>query len=362
MSAPNKQTADNANKPKYALGPRIISWNTTIKCNLKCGHCYINAQETGDKTELNTSQGKRLIDQISEFGRVILVLSGGEPLLRKDIFELAAYSAKKGVITTLGTNGTLIDNQAAKNLFDAGVRKVAISIDSSAPKIHDELRGVKGAWKKAVDGVNSCIGKSVGVQFNVTMTRQNYSDLDAILNLAEGLGVENVHLFFLVPTGRGKNLLDISPAMYEDILRKVLSYPQGSVAVKPTCAPQFMRIAKEMNADTTRWSRGCIAGISYCRILPDGAVTPCPYLPVKIGNIQQVPLREIWEKSEILSSLRDFSRLKGKCGVCEHQKICGGCRARAYGITRYCGGGGLNGQDTGAGDFLAEDPWCTFKP
>jgi AdoMet-dependent heme synthase len=167
----------------------------------------------------------------------------------------------------------------------------------------------------------------------------------------------------LAPTGRGKNMLDISPQMYEDILRKVLSYPPDALEVKPTCAPQFMRIAKEMDVDMSRWSRGCIAGIRYCRILPEGSVTPCPYLPVKVGNIRQVSFKDIWANSEVLNELRDFDNLEGKCGLCEHRSICGGCRARAYGLTSYCGGAGISKQEiTNKGNFLAEDPWCTYQP
>jgi MoaA/NifB/PqqE/SkfB family radical SAM enzyme len=244
-------------------GPRIISWNTTLKCNLRCSHCYISAQETEGRSELTTDEGKGVIDQIAEFGKTILVLSGGEPLLRSDIFELAEYGVQKGLIVTLGTNGTLIDKETADRLHHVGVRKVAISIDSSTAVVHDSLRGVRGAWEKAVRGVKACTGSGVGVQFNVTMTRQNYPDLEEIVSIAKNLGVENIHLFFLVPTGRGKEMLDLSPETYEQLLLKALSYNDDSIEVKPTCAPQFMRIAKQVGRDVSRWSRGCIAGINY---------------------------------------------------------------------------------------------------
>jgi radical SAM protein with 4Fe4S-binding SPASM domain len=312
---------------------------------------------------LTTAQGKQVIDQIAELGRCVLVLSGGEPLLRSDIFELAEYALQKSLIVTLGTNGTLIDKATAERIYGVGIRKVAISLDSSTPPVHDSFRGVEGSWRKAVDGIKACIASGVDVQLNVTMTKQNYTDLDQIITLAKGLGVKSMHLFFLVPTGRGRNLLDLSPETYERLLRDALNKNTADFEIKPTCAPQFMRIAKQVGADVTRWSRGCIAGISYCRILPDGHVTPCPYLPVRVGNTMETPLREIWANSEVLNALRDFSRLKGKCGKCGYNGICGGCRARAYGLTSYCSGASVQ-QTTGspAGDYLAADPWCTHNP
>jgi radical SAM protein with 4Fe4S-binding SPASM domain len=341
-------------------GPRIISWNTTLKCNLKCSHCYINAQDSPLKTELTTAQGKQVIDQIAELGRCVLVLSGGEPLLRSDIFELAEYALHKNLIVTLGTNGTLIDKATAERIYDVGMRKVAISLDSSTPPVHDSFRGVEGAWGKAVNGIKACISSGVDVQLNVTMSRQNHADFDQIVNLAKGLGVKSMHLFFLVPTGRGKNLLDLSPQTYEQLLRDALITNTVDFEIKPTCAPQFMRVAQQMGADVSRWSRGCIAGISYCRILPDGQVTPCPYLPVRVGDTMTTSLRNIWANSEVLNALRDLGRLKGKCGKCDYNCVCGGCRARAYGLTSYCSGASV--QPTLEGDFLGADPWCTYSP
>ena len=346
-----------------ARGPRIISWNTTLKCNLKCSHCYINAQDSPLKTELTPLQGKQVIDQIADLGRCVLVLSGGEPLLREDIFGLAEYAVQKGLIATLGTNGTLIDKATAEQISAVGIRKVAISLDSSTPEVHDSFRGVDGAWTKAVAGIKACIGSGVDVQLNVTMSRQNYTDFDQIVNVAKGLGVKSMHLFFLVPTGRGRNLLDLSPETYEQLLQDALSRNTAEFEIKPICAPQFMRIAKQTGTDVSRWSRGCIAGISYCRILPDGQVTPCPYLPVSVGNMMKTPLRDIWVNSDVLNALRDFSNLKGKCGKCSYNGVCGGCRARAYGLTSYCSGASVQQAKTDfAGDFLAADSWCTYNP
>jgi AdoMet-dependent heme synthase len=346
-------------------GPRIISWNTTLKCNLKCNHCYLNAQDKAKTEELTTVEGKSLIDQIAKVSQPILILSGGEPLLRPDIFELASYANAKGLRTTMGTNGTLIDNAVAKKLLKVGIKKVAISIDSSSPSIHNNLRGTQDAWQKAIDGIKACIRNGVGVQVNITVTQQNYDDIDNVVSLSKGLGVRDFHVFFLVPTGRGKTISDISPAMYESMVRGILKkYSTSDLSVKPTCAPQFMRIACQMGLETNRWSRGCIAGLSYCRIYPTGEVTPCPYLPIALGNIRRQEFQEIWSHSPILEKMRDFDNLKGKCHNCSYREVCGGCRARAYGLSSnyidVCGG--LHEPHELAGDFMAEEPWCLYNP
>jgi radical SAM protein with 4Fe4S-binding SPASM domain len=343
--------------------PKIISWNTTFKCNLNCSHCYLNAQDKAKKEELTTNQGKSLIDQIAKVSKPILILSGGEPLLRDDIFELATYALQKGLRVTMGTNGTLIDDAVAKKLLDVGIRKVAISLDSSEPVIHNNLRGTQDAWQKAVEGIKACIRNGIGVQVNVTVTQQNYEDIDNVVSFSKSLGVRDFHVFFLVPTGRGKTISDISPAMYESMVIGILKkYAPSDLTVKPTCAPQFMRIACQMGLETTRWSRGCIAGLSYCRIYPSGEVTPCPYLPIALGNIKDKDFQEIWSRSPILEKMRDFDNLKGKCHDCSYREVCGGCRARAYGLSSnyidVCGG--LHEPQALAGDFLAEEPWCLY--
>jgi radical SAM protein with 4Fe4S-binding SPASM domain len=345
--------------------PLIISWNLTRKCNLKCPHCYINATTQQLKNELTTEESKRLIDQICEVSRPLLILSGGEPLLRKDVFELVRYGATKGLKMGLGSNGSLIDDAAAKNLKEAGVETVSISLDSPIPEQHDEFRGVAGSWEKAVRAIKALQKNGVLVQVNTTVTQQNYDQIDDIMSLAEELGVENFHLFFLVPTGRGAKIADISPAKYEGMIKTTFAKAaKHKLNVRPSCAPQFMRIAKDMGLDMRQWIRGCIAGLYYCRVYPNGDITPCPYLPIKLGNIREKSFKEIWFNSEVFKSLRDFNALKGKCGVCEYRALCGGCRARAYGLSSdfidYCGD--LHEPAELKGDYLTEDPWCVYQP
>jgi radical SAM protein with 4Fe4S-binding SPASM domain len=345
--------------------PLVVSWNVTLKCNLKCSHCYINAKDTKLPDELSTDAAKMLIHQITEVSRPLLILSGGEPLLREDIYEIIRYGADRGLRMGMGSNGMLIDDEVTRRLEDAGMETVAISLDSSIPERHDEFRGVKGCWEHAVNAIKDLKKSRIQVQVNSTVTPQNYDEVDDIMSLAEDLGVENFHLFFLVPTGRGTDIEDITPRMYEDMIKSTLAKTtKYRLNVKPSCAPQFMRVAKEQGVDMSRWVRGCMAGLYYCRIYPSGEVTPCPYMPLNLGNIRERSFKDIWFNSEVFKALRDFDQLKGKCGECEYRDVCGGCRARAYGVTTdlmdFCGA--LHEPTESRGDYLAEDPWCVYQP
>lgn len=345
--------------------PLVMSWNVTRECNMKCSHCYINATEKKLDNELTTQEAKKLMDQICQVSRPLLILSGGEPLLRPDIFELIEYGSAKGLKMGLGSNGSLIDDAVAGKLKAAGIATVSISLDSNIPAQHDEFRGVEGAWEKAVNACKALRKNNVLVQVNTTLTQQNYNQIDDIMSLAEGIGVENFHLFFLVPTGRGIKLTDISPQKYEDMITTTFAkVAKHKLNVRPSCAPQFMRIAKGMGLDMRQWIRGCIAGLYYCRIYPNGDVTPCPYLPIKLGNVREKSFKEIWFNSSIFKALRDPNSLKGKCGACEYRTLCGGCRARAYGLSSdfidYCGD--LHEPAELKSDYLTEDPWCVYQP
>ena len=328
-------------------GPNIISWNVTSRCPLACTHCYIDADGCGSPDDLDTAEGFALIDQIAAVNRPILILSGGEPLLRPDIFDLARHATRRGLAVAMGTSGVLITDAAAERIKDAGIRKVAVSIDSTDPKIHDAFRGVSGAWRRAVDGIHALRRADIPVQINTVINESDVDDIDKIIAFGKGFGIRDYQFFFLVPTGRGERLATAPPEAHEAAIERILAYAQPGFSVRPTCAPQFVRVAARLGLDPSWWGRGCIAGTGYCRITPAGDVTPCPYLPVSVGNVRQEPFGDIWYGSDILVALRDPDRLSGRCGRCEYRRACGGCRARAYGEV---------------GDILAEDPCCPYVP
>ncbi len=346
-------------------GPRIISWNVTAQCNLACAHCYIDAGRQDSSDDLDTAEGMTLIDQIAAIGQPILVLSGGEPLLRPDILDLAGYATGHGLRVAMGTNGVLITDAVASRIRDAGIRKVAVSIDSTDPDLHDAFRGIRGTWEKAVGGIHALRRAGIPVQIHTTINGFDTGEIDRIIAFGKGLGVFDYQFFFLVPTGRGEDLVGIPPEAYEAVIERILAHArEPGLSIRPTCAPQFIRVAARMGLDLSRWGRGCIAGTAYCRITPSGDVTPCPYLPVPAGNIREKTFGAIWHGSELLASLRDPDRLGGKCGRCEYRRACGGCRARAYGVGHRRGdtcGGPIHPADPG-GDILAEDPCCPYEP
>jgi AdoMet-dependent heme synthase len=345
--------------------PSLISWNITLRCPLRCAHCYVNAGEHEAENVLSTEEAYGVIDQICELGKPVVILSGGEPLMREDIFALARYGTKKGLKMAMGTSGVLIDRETALRMRDSGIRRVAISIDSADPAVHDTFRGVPGAWERAVQGIRHCRDAGLGVLINMTVLSPALQAIKDVVSLGTGLGVTDYQLFFPVPTGRASDVPWLTPQMYEDLIRDVLVAYRGSgTTIRPTCAPQFRRIADTLGITSPAWGRGCIAGIRYCRIFADGDVTPCPYLPARAGNVRETPLKQIWQDSPVLSVLRNPSLLTGKCGRCGYQDICGGCRARSFRtgvhMTDMCGG--IAQPDHPVGDLCGEDPWCPYQP
>jgi putative heme d1 biosynthesis radical SAM protein NirJ2 len=325
----------------------LISWNTTKKCNLYCRHCYRDSgPEADSRNELSTAQGKTLLEQIVKAGFKLLILSGGEPLLRQDLFDLASYAVSIGLRPVLGSNGILIDQLMADKIFASGVKGIAISLDSASALYHDRFRGQIGAWEKTIQGIKNSIAAGLRVQINTTLTENNFDQFSNIVDLVTDMGVQALHPFFLVPTGRGVNIEEESLKkeqyfkMIDMILRK---QKETRIELKPTCAPQFLPMAKEMGLQM-RFTRGCLAGVGYCCILPNGDVHICPYLPVKVGNVKEVPFDKIWEQSAIFKNLRDYQKYEGRCGKCPNVTICGGCRARAYYYNQE--------------NYMAEEPWC----
>ncbi|MBU0700405.1 radical SAM protein [bacterium] len=326
----------------------FVSWNMTKACNLRCKHCYRDAGER-DANELNTIEGKHLLFELRESGCNRIIFSGGEALLRDDIYELIEYANSIGIRCVLGSNGMLIDLGIAKKLLDSGIGRVGISLDSSNPEHHDEFRQCPGAFEQTMSGINACLQAGLDFQIHTTVMDFNMDEIPRLSDMAQRLGAKAHHIFFLVHTGRAKELTSkISRKEYHALLNGIIEKQIKNPAfeLKPTCAPQFMPLASKAGCMSPRFMRGCLAGIGYCCILPNGDISPCPYLPLIIGNIKETPFSVLWKESPILLQLRS-SAYKGKCRGCEYREICGGCRARAYYYSKET-------------DCMAADPWCVL--
>ncbi len=368
--------------------PRLVFWETTAGCNLACIHCRrITVADQLLPQDLTTHESFDLIDQIAAFARPIFVLSGGEPLFRPDIFDIARHASDAGLIVALATNGTLIDAAVASEIRDSGVRRVSISFDGADAQTHDIFRGA-GAFEKAIAGMEHLRVAGVSYQINTTVAKHNVDQMPQTLALAHAMGAQALHLFLLVPVGCGVEIADdqqISPAEYEAVLNWMYDAEMaGGMELKATCAPHYFRIVRQRQVEERRqgifrerpashsrqhhaggkahngsghpsgqptamnaMTKGCLAGTGVCFVSHRGEVFPCGYLPLEAGNIRRQPFREIWEDSSLFVELRDPDLLGGKCGLCEFKRVCGGCRARAFGMTA---------------EYLGEEPFCTYEP
>ena len=324
----------------------IVSWNTTNACNMYCDHCYRDAGCKAEE-ELSTAEAKTLLEQIARAGFKIMIFSGGEPLMRPDIVELVAYAASLGLRPVFGTNGTLITLEMAQKLKAAGAMGMGISLDSMDREKHNKFRKFPGAWEGAVQGMRNCRAAGLPFQIHTTVMEWNNHELEDLTDFAVAEGAVAHHFFFLVPTGRAKTIEaeSLRAEAYEDTLTRIMKKQQEvDIELKPTCAPQFLRIAAQMGMKT-RFRRGCLAGMAYCIISPRGKVQPCAYLNMELGDVRQTPFDEIWKNSEVLNKLRTLE-YSGGCGSCEYKRACGGCRARAAYYHE--------------GDYMAEEPWCLY--
>jgi heme b synthase len=291
----------------------------------------------------------------------IIILTGGEPLMRPDIWEIVDYAHEKGAMPVIGTNATLITEEIAQQMFDHGIPRISVSVDFPTAEEHDKFRGQAGCFDATIEGIKMAKRHGVGVQINMTVTTLNADKVEAVHDLAEELGIDAFHIFMLVPTGRGSDLLDkeLPPEEYEKVLRWAYTRQKTSpLHFKPTDAPHYYRIirqmAKEEGRKVTReeygldaMTRGCLGGITFCFISHTGDIQPCGYFDMQLGNVKEQPFSKIWTESTVFNDLRDYSLLKGKCGACEYKAVCGGCRARALEIT---------------GDYMEAEPYCIYEP
>ena len=379
--------------------PYVVSWNLTYRCNLACEHCYldaggrplVNTENFADRSELGTEECFRVIDEIAAFApECLTILTGGEPLLRRDILEIIRRAAERGLWVVVGTNGVSITENLAGRLAEAGARGLSLSLDALDPDRHDRFRKVRGAWRNTVEG--AAILNRTGLPFIVqtTVGSHNLGELDAIADFAhDRLAARVWNLYFLVPTGRGQFVSDITPVQYDEVLASLYRIQRKydrRMLVNAKCAPHYIKTVLE-NASGLRESPegspaerdpgaqasgggtpralenagaglsqirtysggagGCPAGTHYMGIRPNGDVTPCPYLPVFAGSLRSSSLADLWTSSGPFVDIRRRTSLGGRCGECEMNGHCGGCRARAYGMT---------------GDLMAEDPLCSHTP
>jgi len=394
MLSPSQPTIPHNHKP------RLIFWEVTKGCNLRCIHCRATATELSSPLDLPTTKALNLIEQVSQYALPILVLSGGEPLFRTDIFQLARYATDRGLRVALATNGTLVSTEIARKIVDAGVRRVSISLDGATAATHDAFRAIPGAFEAALRGFRNLKELGMSMQINTTIARHNAHELPAVLELARSMGADALHTFLLVPVGCGVDIAAeqmVPPEEYEKILNWFYDRAQeGGIELKATCAPHYFRVMRQRRAAERRAARaapaatspvakgdigptditmpgstgialhphaaraghgpsegmsavtkGCLAGTGVCFISHVGEVYPCGYLPVMAGDLRRQSFADIWENSPVFHALRDDDGLKGKCGRCEFRHVCMGCRARAYAAT---------------GDYMDEEPFCIYEP
>ncbi len=342
-------------RPLQIHAPLLVVWNFTYKCNLKCKHCYSDSGKSS-KTELTTEEALKIVDQLADFGVTSLAFSGGEPLMRKDFFEVAQHAVESGLYVSLATNGTLLNKENVKKLKEIGLHYVEVSVDGANSKTHDFFRGKVGAFEETITGLKNCLSEDICTCIAITGTKNNLTEIPAVFEMAESMGIDRFTLFNFVPTGRGKEIVavDPSPQEREELLsffNKKLS-EDHKIAILST-TPQLARVALQEHSPTQEdivmplahmeaakvskraraladFIGGCGAGRFYCAISPEGNVQPCVFMPIVVGNLKTERLEDIWLSSQVFKELRDRNNLKGRCSRCEFKFICGGCRARAW--------------------------------
>jgi len=341
--------------------PRLIAWEITRRCNLTCIHCRAAALSDSYADELSSQECFRLLDDVASFSSPIIILTGGDPLLRPDVFDIAQYATNKGLRVVLSTNGTTITREKARRMVEVGIKRISISLDGSTAESHDRVRDVEGAFAGALRGIDLAKEAGLEIQINTTITKQNLAEIEKIQELAVDLGAASHHIFLLVPTGRGKNLVDqaLTAQEYEETLNWFYRRSKEvKLYLKATCAPHYYRIIRQQAKREGRpfnqktfgmeaMTKGCLGGQAFAFISHRGKVQICGYLEVEAGDIREDNFSHIWYNSPLFRAIREVDGYQGRCGRCEYRRVCGGCRARAYAFS---------------GDYLQEDPFCAYQP
>ncbi|MCD6336443.1 MAG: radical SAM protein [Candidatus Latescibacteria bacterium] len=343
--------------------PHLISYAVTRKCNLKCRHCYSEATEEPASDELSTEEAKSVLDEVADWGIKLLIFDGGEPLCRDDFLDMAEYASSRGLRVVIGTNGTLIDIDVAKRLKSSGVMAAQISIDGAKARTHDWFRGVEGAFDQALKGAEACKAVGLPFQFGMSIRRGTLDEIPDMLQLAIDSGAVAAEFFDLVQVPRVKREIPeevLVPAERKEVMEWLAeAQTECPIIIRVPGCPMYTLLLQEKHiqpqyfpADLLKripyYGRGCAAGMphGYLTILPNGDVLPCMLLQIKLGNIREESLTQLWDHSPILSKLRNRNGLGGACGQCTYRDICAGCRGRAYEET---------------GNMLAADPGCWFN-
>jgi len=333
--------------------PHVVAWNITRRCNLECSHCYISAGSwQSAESELSTKECHRVLDDVLAVNpSVLLILSGGEPLVRDDLEEIANHAASAGATVVVGTNGIGLTNERIESLKGAGVRGVAVSIDSLNPTYHDRFRHGTGALSATLSAVTRLRQQGLDFIVQTSLTRGNRSELPELVAWAAENGAVSFNLYFLVPTGRGERMEGLSPSENEEVLADLVELERvyrGRMMVRSKCQPQLMRHVIEAGGESPllNYATRCPCGVQYCRITPEGKLTPCPYMPAVAGDLTRESFGDVWRESSLFEALRGGA-LSGRCGRCEYRGVCGGCRARAF---------------AQSGDPLGPDESCAYDP
>lgn len=347
--------------------PHLIAWEVTRSCNLNCKHCRAAARFGPYPGELSTEECLRLLDDVASFSSPIMILTGGEPMLRDDIYDIAAYGTSLGLRMVMSPCGLLMTEENTRRMLEVGIKRISLSVDGADAATHDGFRGMPGAFDGVMRAVE--LARRVGMEFqiNTTISRHNLHQLPEILDLSLKLGAVTWYPFLLVPTGRGSALVEweLSPEQYEKTIGWIYEQQERlAIGIKPTCAAHYQRVFRQKAWESGHkatcfthgsaasggmhaMTKGCMGGSSFAFVSHVGKVQICGFLEVECGDIRKAPFSRIWETSPVFLEMRNEDGYGGRCGICEFRKVCGGCRARAFAMT---------------GDYLAEEPFCTYEP